>query len=618
MIKTDLPESELDGFRELARLTWHGAAASSNPPASPSFPTLELINVLAELLRAASRGQGMIPLSDPRTQGLSASHFREHPLFFAIDGPWLLLPRYAAHLRAVRAFFEDRLQNPQQSPPHNHESICAALNAILPARQILNDHGISVFDNIHQRIAIAGLIHARAGILTGGPGTGKTTTAAALLAIHKRLNPSMEAASVLVTAPTGKAACRIAEAIARASKQLENLTQEERLFLRSIRSLTIHSALQWSRINPERGGPFRRNDTNPLEAKIVLVDEASMVDLSLMASLTAAIDRNTTLLLLGDSNQLKSVEVEGVLCELVERGASADLPPNTLHAISSRTNLDLESVSKSFRDALPSPNATDISQTALPGIAFGLKYSHRAKHAPWVLELADLFRPGTQRTLDELTALLDQTHDSNLLWHARKRSRSNDSACSPFWKSWAEHAKDWIRFSPDSPTESLLNPLSLLAKFQLLCSTNAQVDQANADAANFLWPDRKRHPHAIPHGCPILVHANNHALDLSNGDVGIALGTAFGEPASLGLFPSGSSIPRLIPLAQLPAHGPAFALTIHKSQGSEWEHVVIELPHGSESSMLSKNLLYTGITRSSRRIELFGDAKVIEQILNRP
>lgn len=560
----------------------------------------------------------MIPLSDPRTHGLSTTHFREHPLFFAIDGPWLLLPRYAAHLRFVRAFFEDRLKTPLQSCSHNNEAICESLNSILPPRQIRSDSGQLVFDNVHQRLAIAGLIHARAGILIGGPGTGKTTTAAALLAIHKRLNPSMEAASVLVTAPTGKAACRIAEAIARASNQLENLSQEERIFLQNIRSLTIHSALQWSRISPEKGGPFRRNSANPLEAKIVLVDEASMVDLSLMAALTAAIDSNTTLLLLGDSNQLKSVEVEGVISELVERGASSELEADTLESISKRTNLDPETVSQYFRDGLASPKALAFNQSALPGIAFGLKYSHRAKHAPWILKLAELFRPGTQRTLDELTALLEQTQDSNLVWHPRKRSRSNDSVCSPFWKSWAESAKHWIHFSADSPTESLLKPLSLLSKFQLLCSTNAQVDQANADATNLLWPDRKPHSHGLPHGCPILVHANIRALDLSNGDVGIALGNNFGEPASLGLFPSSSGMPRLIPLAQLPAHGPAFALTIHKSQGSEWEHVVIELPQGSDSSMLSKNLLYTGITRSSQRIELFGDAKALEQILNRP
>lgn len=364
MIKVVLPESELDGFRELARLTWHGAHSPSKSPAAPSdsHPTQELINVLSELLRAASRGQGMIPLSDPRTHGLSTTHFREHPLFFAIDGPWLLLPRYAAHLRFVRAFFEDRLKTPLQSCSHNNEAICESLNSILPPRQIRSDSGQLVFDNVHQRLAIAGLIHARAGILIGGPGTGKTTTAAALLAIHKRLNPSMEAASVLVTAPTGKAACRIAEAIARASNQLENLSQEERIFLQNIRSLTIHSALQWSRISPEKGGPFRRNSANPLEAKIVLVDEASMVDLSLMAALTAAIDSNTTLLLLGDSNQLKSVEVEGVISELVERGASSELEADTLESISKRTNLDPETVSQYFRDGLASPKLWPLTR----------------------------------------------------------------------------------------------------------------------------------------------------------------------------------------------------------------------------------------------------------------
>ena len=151
--------------------------------------------------------------------------------------------------------------------------------------------------------------------------------------------------------------------------------------------------------------------------------------------------------------------------------------------------------------------------------------------------------------------------------------------------------------------------------FQLLCSTNAQVDRANADGLALLW-DHTRGSHAnLPHGCPIIIQINSRTLGLSNGDVGIALGSAPHEPATLGLFPSSDGAPRLIPLAQLPEHKPAFGLTIHKSQGSEWEHVAIELPPEAAAALLSRNLLYTAITRSRNRLSLFGKEATLRQLL---
>jgi exodeoxyribonuclease V alpha subunit len=122
----------------------------------------------------------------------------------------------------------------------------------------------------------------------------------------------------------------------------------------------------------------------------------------------------------------------------------------------------------------------------------------------------------------------------------------------------------------------------------------------------------------IPHGCPIIVQANSHALGLTNGDVGIALGAISGRAATVALFPSPGGSPRIVPLAQLPEYRPAFALTIHKSQGSEWNHVAIEMPAQAEAALLTRNLLYTAITRSSGKIELLGQEKVLRQIAALP
>jgi exodeoxyribonuclease V alpha subunit len=178
----------------------------------------------------------------------------------------------------------------------------------------------------------------------------------------------------------------------------------------------------------------------------------------------------------------------------------------------------------------------------------------------------------------------------------------------------------WCKLS-DHCTEAELNePLQLLSDFQLLCSTNLQVDRANAEGVAILTdPTHKRTAasvSALPHGCPIIIQTNSHTLGLTNGDVGVAIGPAPGSAATVAIFSSPGEAPRLIPLPQLPLHRPAFGLTIHKSQGSEWGRIAIELPSKSESAVLSKNLLYTAITRSSRHIDILGPEDVLEAVLD--
>jgi exodeoxyribonuclease V alpha subunit len=178
----------------------------------------------------------------------------------------------------------------------------------------------------------------------------------------------------------------------------------------------------------------------------------------------------------------------------------------------------------------------------------------------------------------------------------------------------------WCKLS-DHCTEAELNePLQLLSDFQLLCSTNLQVDRANAEGVAILTdPTHKRTAasvSALPHGCPIIIQTNSHTLGLTNGDVGVAIGPAPGSAATVAIFSSPGEAPMLIPLPQLPLHRPAFGLTIHKSQGSEWGRIAIELPSKSESALLSKNLLYTAITRASRGIDIIGPEDVLQAVLD--
>ena len=539
------------------------------------------VRPLAQLLEAASRGKGQLLLSQCPLDDDAP------PEFFAITDGRVLLPRNAAYWSEVR----DRIETLHRAStrPLPDTAVRDALATILPPMQESHD-GKIVFDNNQQRLAAAAFVDARIGVLTGGPGTGKTTSAAALLAIRKRLDPNLTAQQVLLCAPTGKAACRLAESMRAAATRLK-LQPNERDFLCSLAAQTIHKSLEWGPQAPERGGPFNRGPGRPLTQKLVLVDEASMVDLHLMAHLLRALSPEASLLLLGDSDQLESVDTGGVLAELASRGAAGEPAADQLKRWSSRLGTDAQPI---LRDGSPPAKV----QGPLPGLVVTLRHSYRAKRSPWILELAAIAKPGSSGTVADFMACC-QKCAPNIRLHDR-RSAFN-TLCLDQWAR-ARHTSDgWTMAS--SPSDSDLN--DHLRRFQLLCGNNAQVDRANRIGTRALWGDSaERGGLGLPHGCPVLVTQNRPALGLSNGDIGIALGSRRAQDAQVVVF-AGIAAP--IPIAQLPDHQPAFALTIHKSQGSEWDKVAIDLP--SEGDLLDRNLLYTAISRSGGTLDLFVDGQ---------
>jgi exodeoxyribonuclease V alpha subunit len=605
-----------DDFLDLARVT-----CLTNLPSDATPPGAAIVELLAKLLCAAAGGQGALELSKLRLSGQDLANVVAHPHLFALEHGLVLLPRYAGHAARVRSFFETRLG--QTATTFDAALVEPAINSVLPHQVISDASGAVIFDNAHQRLAIAALLDVPVGVLTGGPGTGKTATAAALLAVRKRLQPDLLPEQILVTAPTGKAACRIGESILKAVEHLQNLSAEEMDFLKQIRSRTLHKALEWGPIPPERGGPFRRNASRPLDARLVLVDEASMVDLSLMRALVSALPEDASLLLLGDSDQLESVEVGGILAELVQRGRHAPLPDTTANCIAARLGLSPETVRGNHRSGLPSGAGPDADSTTgaqapgvrapLPGLVFGLQFSRRAMKARWVLDLAALVRPGTQATFEQIQSCLE-THAGKLRWHRDASNQFRSQVLHAKWTEWSDAARNWAGFSPATPEVLPREALEMLSRFQLLCSTNAQVDRANTEGIRLLTPERALKLGNLPHGCPVIIQSNSHALGLTNGDVGIAIGEIHGSAAAMAVFPTAEGAPRFIPLAQLPDYKPAFGLTIHKSQGSEWSQIAIELPRQAEAALLTKNLLYTAITRSSGSIDLSGTEDVLRQI----
>lgn len=568
-------------FEHLARLTlgdeYHGKTRE------------RWVRPLAQLLEAASRGTGQLPLSHCPVDSDAPK------AFFVIADGMVLLPRHAAQWNEVRERIESLYERTLPKLPD--ASVREALAQILPPAQELTDTGRVVFDNHEQRLAAAAFVDAPIGVLTGGPGTGKTTSATALLAIRKRLEPDLLPTEVLLCAPTGKAACRLAESLKGAAARLA-LRESERDFLCSLVPLTIHRALEWGPIPPEKGGPFRRGVERPLTQKLVLVDEASMVDLDLMTHLLRALGPKASLLLLGDSDQLESVETGGILAELVRRGRAGKPTSEHLRQRDARLHSD-EMTSCEERES------TTRVEGALPGLVVSLRHSYRAKRSPWILELAQIARPGSGGTVTEFLACC-RSCEPNIRLHAHRHLLS--AFCR---ERWAEGQRTTNRWTTSClPEEAALS--AHLKRFQLLCGDNTQVERANRLGTQALWGDSKgRGAIGLPHGCPVLVTQNRTALGLSNGDVGIALGITAGQAAQIVVFPG---LLQPIAIAQLPEHQPAFGLTIHKSQGSEWERVAIDLP--DESELLDRNLLYTALTRSSGTLDLYAhDEKALAAIL---
>ena len=610
-----------DGFEELAQAIW--PSVDQNSPMAEHQPHLR--SLLAELMRRASTGIGSLPLAEARLSADERIALEGWTDCIVLEGSALVLPRYAQQLREIRSFVEARLRS--QGPRLPDAEVARHLGQILPPQRISGTGTGSIqtyFDNAQQRLAIAALVDAPVGILTGGPGTGKTTTAAALLAVRHRIDAGLTPDQILVAAPTGRAASRIGEAIAQSAARLTGLNDEDRAFLKGITTVTLHRALEWGPEPPERGGPYRRNALRPLQVRVMLVDEASMVDLSLMHALIRALPPEASLLLLGDSDQLESVDVGGILSELVQRAGHNRILPEALRdRLAARLGVPSHQVQTDYDQGLPHLPSESPCE-ALPGLVVGLQHSWRAMNAPWILDLAERVRPGGSQSRNSVEECFDRHASATepvLTWHRESPDRSRRIFCQERWKSWGELARTWTdlcqNLGPETQSQdpARCEALRHLGRFQLLCSTNHQVDRANQAGTALLWSKGSHPPNELPHGCPVLVLANQRSLGLSNGDIGIALGPIPGGPATLVLFPGADGVPRIIPRVRLPAHQPAFGLTIHKSQGSEWDCVALELPSNAESRLLTRNLLYTGITRSRRILDLFGTPESLDLVL---
>ena len=420
-------------------------------------------------------------------------------------------------------------------------------------------------------------------ILLGGPGTGKTTQVAKRLIELYRAAPDTR---IALAAPTGKAAARMQEALRtrlhddHAPDEVRHAAPEVRAAVEAARPVTIHKLLGY---RPHGAPRYRFSADNPLRYDLVVVDEASMLSSSLMHHLLAALGAGTRLLLVGDPHQLASVDAGSVLGDIAAaaRDPAAPLADRT-------TTL---TVRHRF-----GPRIGGLADAILAG-APGIPQAFEILSGRWT--------PAADQRSESGAAPPD---DAAAIRWVRPDSRAFDELVAEV----VAHARAVCDLAERGEARAALDARQQL---QVLCAHregrfgvagfNALVERQLGAKASEQWYA----------GRPLMVSRNNPALDLFNGDMGVVVPAAE-SGRSDAAFPAGKGV-RLVPVSRLEDVATVHALTIHKSQGSEYAHVIVVLPE-QPSRIVTRELLYTGVTRATRRVTVVGSEAVIRAAIARP
>ncbi|MBK9441690.1 MAG: exodeoxyribonuclease V subunit alpha [Comamonadaceae bacterium] len=564
----------------------------------------------------------------PWTQGGSS------PL--VLDAERLYLRRNWQAEQVIRASILARLAEPCPVP----DTLATALDALFGAVSEVGHAPDTGPD--WQKVACALAARRRLTLITGGPGTGKTTTVVRLLALlqSQALSPVLGGAGakplrMALAAPTGKAAARLGESVARAVQQLPIQMQAHL----PTQAQTLHKLLQVRAAVQATPAP-------ELALDVVVVDEASMIDLALMERLLAAVPVTASLILLGDKDQLASVEAGAVMGQLCETAAAGHYDPETLLWVHSTTGQDIR--------AWAGPGSALAQQTVM------LRHSHRfaadsqigqwasavnagarqrvhdlsiavpewqasplasvtrlARGGSWGTALATLVRAGWQgwhRDLQALTAASLASPDKLSLDQASEDTALPDRAL-PIATSAVVPVSQGLSVSCDDA--QALQLLRSLGQFQVLCALREGpwgVLALNASIARALGFTTQ----GWYAGRPVMVTRNDYNLKLMNGDVGLCLPTASGLRVAFAdaSLPGSAGVRWVLP-SRLDAVETVFAMTVHKSQGSEFDHVALVLPD-KMAPVLTRELLYTGITRAKQQLTLvLPQAGVLRQAVDR-
>lgn len=497
----------------------------------------------------------------------------------AFENGRIALLRYARYEQDLAERLHRRAHAPVRHAPAVDSTLIEMLQRLFARDAAARTHT----DIDRQALAAIAALRRRLLLITGGPGTGKTTTVARLLAIQVADAQARGRAPlrIALAAPTGRAAARLGEAIDGVLRADLDAGRLDAAYADAIprQARTLHRLLGWQ---PGRVA-FRHDADRPLPFDLVVVDEASMVDLPLMAKLVAAVPADATLVLLGDPDQLPAVEAGDVLGGLC--AASGD------------------------GLALPKPEA-DAASALL-----GVPVPSRDAHSPLAGSRVHLLR-GWRQTDAEVLQTLAQAIQRDDREAVLARLRSDDPALAWRYGDVAALAEtlrhealpafEAVR-DADDPKQALKQGAQLRVLTALRRGPFG-AEHWNAWCAAELGA---RTPYF--HGRLLMIAANSERHGLYNGDVGVVWQDARGEASVW--FDTAQGLRAWRP-AQLPAHASAYVTTVHKAQGSEFERIVLILPD-ADARVLSRELLYTALTRARRGAVLWATPTALDRALER-
>lgn len=473
---------------------------------------------------------------------------------FIIDNQRLYLAKlWFEELRIVKS-----LQQKMQTLAVDTKKVKSTLNALFEDSPLNPDW---------QKVAVLIATLQRLTVISGGPGTGKTTTLAKLLIMLLALEDKPQV--IKLAAPTGKAAARMQAAINAAKSRLSAFSS----FLEFIpgEATTLHRLFK---MNPLQS----RETITPIHVDILVIDEASMIDLSMMSVILRSISADTRLILLGDQEQLSSIEPGSVFADISQ---AVGFSKSMLEKIKEITDFTL---------------APTSCTSLLSDAVVHLQHSYRFAANSGIGALASAVKTGDQ---EATFAVLDK-NNVDVEWIKEKSNAHAQmiAGYQPYFEKvrnlsipMQEVFTVWEQFQ-------ILTPLREGSEGSI--ALNAKISRAYAKEAWYT-------------GRAIMINANHPQLGLSNGDIGITR-VIDGQAYVYFLDEAKSQVRRFTP-NRLPAFESAFVMTVHKSQGSEFDHVYCYLPE-ILASIMNRALLYTAVTRAKQKVSICGEASIIEEMLN--
>ncbi|SLJ84677.1 exodeoxyribonuclease V subunit alpha [Psychrobacter sp. DAB_AL43B] len=450
--------------------------------------------------------------------------------------------------------------------------------------------------HIEQQDAIHMANRSAFSIITGGPGTGKTFTVAQLvMALQQEQSEGHKSkVNLALAAPTGKAAQRMQES-------LQDAIQQAGVYIQLPEAKTIHRLLSIG-----QGGRPRYNDKNPLSEDIIIVDEASMLGVELANHLVSAIKANARLILLGDANQLAAVDAGAVLADLCRIPVLQDVHQSLVASRRFKEDSGIGMLAKLINQAHISSNSTQN-----------------------MIEVWQLLQDDDALNFYQLASNAKENTDGDITINKKKNSLSNykflENISNNYLQYFNQNKKilTKIKLASSMPTKESINDFTklmvMLNQFRVL--TAGHHGRCGDHHINSYLSEQHKTQLKLPlskspwyHGRPVMVLQNNYELGLFNGDIGICLQT---EKGRLQVFFENKTQGININMLSDEMIATAYAMTIHKSQGSEFDHVAIAFDD-SNGRLLSQELIYTAVTRAKKQVSIFSTTSAFTRALSTP